>query len=96
MTDTFSRDDTSAAEANSGLATESNTDANTAPPFTVVAGKPTPSELAAVTAVLTAMVEESTNEAPRRSAVASEWSKSARSGRSQLTPGPGSWNRQSR
>jgi hypothetical protein len=66
-----------------------------APEFTVLAGNPTASELAAVTAVLTAMAEESDGRrmpvpAPTRNA----WSLSQRALRRAIVPGDGAWKRQ--
>jgi len=65
------------------------------PDFRVLAGNPTPTELAAVTAVLSAMVEEADG---RRMPVATParnaWSLSQRALRRAIVPGPGAWNRQ--
>jgi len=59
--------------------------------FEVVAGAPTPEELAAVTAVITSMIEEVEDgrraEGPRVSA----WQRSQRSIRAPLHPGAGAW-----
>jgi hypothetical protein len=58
----------------------------------VLRGSPTPDEIAAVTAVLSAAVVE---EAARAEAVSSEqpsaWQRSRRTMRMPLTPGPGQW-----
>ncbi|MHC5795214.1 acyl-CoA carboxylase subunit epsilon [Lacisediminihabitans sp. FW035] len=66
-------------------------DAGTAPEFDVVAGSPTAEELAAVTAVITSMIEEVEDgrraEGPRVSA----WQRSQRSIRAPLHPGAGAW-----
>lgn len=63
------------------------------PLFTVVAGNPTASELAAVTAVLGAVAEEASSSAKQSEPVSNEWARSQRLGRSPLVPGPGAWNR---
>jgi hypothetical protein len=61
------------------------------PEFEVVAGAPTPEELAAITAVITSMIEELEDgqraEGPRVSA----WQRSQRSIRVPLHPGAGAW-----
>jgi hypothetical protein len=61
------------------------------PELTIVAGSPTPAELAAITAVVTAMLAEITHgeraEVPRVSA----WQRSQRCIRVPLAPGPGAW-----
>ena len=61
------------------------------PEFEIVAGAPTAAELAAVTAVITSMIEEFEDgqraEMPRVSA----WQRSQRSIRRPLTPGAGAW-----
>ena len=58
----------------------------------VLRGSPTPEEIAAVTAVLSAAVIE---EASRAEAVSTErpsaWQRSQRTMRTPLTPGPGQW-----
>ena len=70
------------ADSGSGAAT---------PELEVVAGAPTPAELAAVAAVITSMIEEiedgQRSERPRVSA----WQRSQRSIRSALRPGAGAW-----
>ncbi|MHA6667320.1 acyl-CoA carboxylase subunit epsilon [Homoserinimonas sp. A447] len=66
-----------------------------APQFRVLAGNPTPTEIAAVTAVLSALAEE--GEGQRMSAepaARSAWSLSQRQLRREIVPGPGAWNRQ--
>jgi hypothetical protein len=65
------------------------------PDFRVLSGNPTASELAAVTAVLTAMVEDSDGKRmpvadPSRNA----WSLSQRTLRRAIVPGAGAWTRQ--
>lgn len=65
------------------------------PDIRVLAGNPTATELAAVTAVLSAMAAE--EDGKRMSAVSpvrSAWSLSQRTLRRAIVPGPGSWNRQ--
>jgi hypothetical protein len=60
--------------------------------FRVLSGNPTAAELAAITAVLSAMVEEA--ESSQRLAGSrgeSAWQKSQRAIRTQLTPGYGAW-----
>ena len=67
---------------------------NQAPVFSVVAGNPDETELAAVTAVLTAVAEEASGQrmqANDRSPNA--WAQSQRTLRSPIVPGPGAWNR---
>ncbi len=64
-----------------------------APIFTVVAGNPTPTELAAVTAVLTALTEEASATAVPTEPVSDEWARSQRVGRKPMVPGAGAWNR---
>ena len=66
-----------------------------APEFTVLSGNPTATELAAVTAVLTAMVEQADGRrmpvaAPSRNA----WALSQRMLRRAIVPGNGAWTRQ--
>lgn len=65
------------------------------PEFTVLSGNPTATELAAVTAVLTAMVEQADGKRmpvaePSRSA----WALSQRALRRPIVPGGGAWTRQ--
>jgi hypothetical protein len=60
--------------------------------FRVVRGNPTPEELAAVTAVLSAAVEELADDNARVSVTeTSAWSRSQRSLRGPLVPGNGAW-----
>jgi hypothetical protein len=62
------------------------------PEFAIVAGSPTPAELAAVTAVLTALVEELEDSARTDHApIVSAWQRSQRSIRVPLRPGAGAW-----
>jgi hypothetical protein len=63
------------------------------PAFTVLAGNPTPEELAAVTAVMTAMADELDHRRmPTGKAGAGAWERSVRRLRTQIIPGPGAWN----
>ena len=57
----------------------------------VLRGAPTPEEIAAVTAVLSAAVVEEAAKAPEKSSVPSAWQRSQRIMRSPLIPGPGRW-----
>jgi hypothetical protein len=67
-------------------------DAGAAAEFSIVAGNPTPEELAAVTAVLAAMVEELEDGARREGAPpVSAWQRSQRAIRRPLNPGAGAW-----
>ena len=60
--------------------------------FTVVAGNPTRAELAAVTAVITAMIEEFEDDAARHTPTRqSAWQRSQTGLRTALTPGYGQW-----
>jgi hypothetical protein len=60
--------------------------------FTVVAGEPTPAELAAVTAVLGAVLEEiATDHAGDGTPDVSAWQRSARAIRAPLTRGVDTW-----
>lgn len=60
--------------------------------FAIVGGNPTSAEIAAVTGVLSAVLEELAQEHTRASApVLSGWQKSQRGIRSPLHPGPGAW-----
>ena len=64
-----------------------------APAFAVLAGNPTAAELAAVTAVITAMAEEVGNQRmPAAQARPGAWERSARRLRREIVPGPGAWN----
>lgn len=77
-------------EANTSLGTDETPDAT--PRFSVIAGNPSPAELAAVSAVLSAAVEEQGDLAPdadpsRQSA----WQRSQRGIRTPLTRGAGAW-----
>jgi hypothetical protein len=60
--------------------------------FRVLSGDPTPDELAAVTAVIAALLEEQgDNDRRRGHRGQSAWQKSQRTLRSPLTPGVGAW-----
>jgi hypothetical protein len=59
--------------------------------FTVLSGNPTPEELAAVTAVIEAMIEEQGADDARRGRGMSAWQRSQRSIRETLAPGYGAW-----
>jgi hypothetical protein len=61
------------------------------PEFEVVAGQPTPAELAAVTAVLTSMIEALEDGQRTEGAIVSAWQRSQRSIRKPLSPGAGAW-----
>lgn len=61
------------------------------PEFEVVGGRPTPAELAAVTAVITSMVEDLEDGQRIEGALVSAWQRSQRSIRSPLVPGVGAW-----
>ncbi|MEX1078624.1 MAG: acyl-CoA carboxylase subunit epsilon [Homoserinimonas sp.] len=68
-----------------------------APEVRVLAGNPTATELAAVTAVLTALAEDEDGQRmPVTSPPRSAWSLSQRQLRSEIVPGQGAWNRQNR
>ncbi len=59
--------------------------------FSVIAGDPTPGELAAVTAVIEAMIEEQGEDDARRGRGMSAWQRSQRPIRGTLAPGYGAW-----
>ena len=61
------------------------------PEFEVVAGQPTPAELAAVTAVITSMIEDLEDGQRTEEPLVSAWQRSQRSIRSPLHPGAGAW-----
>ena len=62
------------------------------PTIRVVGGSPTPEELAAVTAVLTSVLDELSAEQVRASeAGPSGWQRSQRPIRSTIVPGAGAW-----
>ncbi|QNE48328.1 acyl-CoA carboxylase subunit epsilon [Glaciihabitans sp. INWT7] len=57
----------------------------------MIAGQPSPAELAAVTAVLTSMIEELEDGQRAEGAVVSAWQRSQRSIRRPLLRGAGAW-----
>lgn len=62
--------------------------------FSIVTGDPTPEELAAVTAVLTALITEQDEQDRRRQQGhrgPDAWQRSQRQLRTTLHPGPGAW-----
>jgi hypothetical protein len=62
------------------------------PIFSVLAGNPTPAELAAVTAVIQALIEEEgENDRKRVQRGQSAWQQSQRAMRRPLHHGPGAW-----
>jgi hypothetical protein len=64
----------------------------TEPDFSVLAGDPTPAELAAVTAVIQALLEEEgENDRKRAQHGQSAWQQSQRALRQPLHPAPGAW-----
>jgi hypothetical protein len=84
VTDTPATDDTAGPPANG----------ESAPLIRVIAGNPTPTELAAVTAVLAALAAEDDGQRmPAEPVVRSAWSASQRQLRREIVPGPGAWNR---
>ena len=63
-----------------------------APEFRIVSGNPSPEELAAVTAVLSGVLEELSAEQGRRAdSGPTAWEISQRPIRTPITPGPGAW-----
>lgn len=82
--------------------TESNAPESTAPVspgdepprFSIVRGNPTDAELAAVTAVVTAMADElASSHSPVTVPQRNAWSYSQRGLRRPIAPGAGAWNR---
>ncbi|MBG6106727.1 acyl-CoA carboxylase subunit epsilon [Frigoribacterium sp. CG_9.8] len=61
------------------------------PEFEVVAGQPTPAELAAVTAVVMSMIEDFEDGQRTEGPLVSAWQRSQRSIRTPLSPGTGAW-----
>lgn len=57
----------------------------------IIAGAPTPEELAAVTAVLAHALEEASAEQEQRGPVQSAWDRSRATLRAPLHAGPGAW-----
>ena len=64
---------------------------NAAPEFEVVAGSPTLAELAALTAVITSMIEDLDDDQRTTAPIVSAWQRSQRSIRVPLSPGAGAW-----
>lgn len=62
-----------------------------APEFEVVAGSPTLAELAALTAVITSMIEDLDDDQRTTAPIVSAWQRSQRSIRVPLSPGAGAW-----
>ena len=63
-----------------------------APGLRIVGGNPTPAELAAVTAVLTAVLDELSSEHEKRAESGPDaWQRSQRPIRTPLAPGRGAW-----
>ena len=66
----------------------------TAPELRVLAGNPSATDLAAVTAVVSALVAEDDGQRSTAThSVRSAWSFSQRQLRREIVPGPGAWNR---
>jgi hypothetical protein len=61
------------------------------PEFELVTGQPTPAELAAVTAVITSMIEDFEDGQATEGPLVSAWQRSQRSIRTPLHPGTGAW-----
>ena len=59
--------------------------------FTVVAGHPTPAELAAVTAVITSVIEDLEDDQRAERPRVSAWQRSQRGVRAPMNPGAGAW-----
>ena len=59
--------------------------------FEVVAGHPTPAELAAVTAVIASMIEDLEDDQRGQAPRVSAWQRSQRSIRAPMNPGTGAW-----
>ncbi|HEY0258726.1 MAG TPA: acyl-CoA carboxylase subunit epsilon [Lacisediminihabitans sp.] len=67
-------------------------DETPAPDFSVVSGNPTPTELAAVTAVLTAMLDEAGHADDERAGTETDaWRRSQRGIRAPIRPGTDTW-----
>lgn len=83
--------------AGAGVATDASaiampTGSAPASPFRIIGGRPTPPEIAAVTAVLTGALHELATEHERDSGVRqSAWQRSQRAIRVPLAPGFGAW-----
>jgi hypothetical protein len=61
------------------------------PSLRIIAGSPTPEELAAVTAVLAHALDEAAAEQSQEPPRSSAWDRSRRGLRRTLHPGPGAW-----
>ena len=61
------------------------------PSIRIIAGSPTPEELAAVTAILAHALDEAASEQAQEPVRPSAWDRSRASLRSPLHPGPGAW-----
>ena len=61
------------------------------PSIRVIAGSPTPEELAAVTAILAHALDEAAAELEQHSVPISAWDRSRTALRAPLHPGPGAW-----
>ena len=61
------------------------------PSIRIIAGSPTPEELAAVTAVLAHALDEAASEQEQSDVPVSAWDRSRASLREPLHPGPGAW-----
>ena len=61
------------------------------PSMRIVAGSPTPEELAAVTAILAHALDEAAAEQEQRPVRSSAWDRSRTALRAPLHPGPGAW-----
>ncbi|MBC7763327.1 MAG: acyl-CoA carboxylase subunit epsilon [Candidatus Saccharibacteria bacterium] len=59
--------------------------------FEVVAGRPTPAEIAAVTAVMASMIEDLEDDQRVQGPRVSAWQRSQRSVRAPMNPGAGAW-----
>ena len=59
--------------------------------FTVIAGHPTPAELAAVTAVITSVIEDLEDDQRAERPRVSAWQRSQRGVRAPMNPGAGAW-----
>jgi hypothetical protein len=61
------------------------------PSIRIIAGSPTPEELAAVTAILAHALEEAAAEQEQQVVRRSAWDRSRAALRAPLRPGPGAW-----
>jgi hypothetical protein len=78
--------------ATTGPGADDATGVPAAPDIRIISGNPDAAEIAAVTAVLTGVLEELADERGRELAVGTTaWQRSQRSLREQLTPGHGAW-----